>query len=97
MTRSIVINLKIANRSYPLKIKSEEQEKNMRQAAKLINEKIEKYHKQYEVRDVQDVLSMISLDAVFNQINTKNIEHIYDQEFKSKLEELNKILDSALT
>ena len=86
MARSIVINLKIANRSYPLKIKSEEQEKNMRQAAKLINEKIEKYHKQYEVRDVQDVLSMISLDAVFNQINTnKSLGSQNDKLFLSHL------------
>ena len=61
--RPIVINLKIANRIYPVKITSEEQDKSMRKAAHLINIKIEKYHEKYEVKDIQDVLSMICLDA----------------------------------
>ncbi len=95
--RPIVINLKIANRIYPVKITSEEQEKSMRKAAHLINIKIEKYHEKYEVKDIQDVLSMICLDAVFNQVHDKNIENVTNDEFNSKIEEINKILDSALT
>ena len=95
--RPIVINLKIANRIYPVKITSEEQEKSMRKAAHLINIKIEKYHEKYEVKDIQDVLSMICLDAVFSQTHDKHIKHTGNEEFKSKLNELNKILDSVLT
>ena len=94
--RPIVINLKIANRIYPLKITSEEQEKSMRKAAKMINMKIEKYHKKYEIKDIQDVLSMICLDAVFNQIHDKNIESVTNDEFNSQIEKINKILDSVL-
>ena len=95
--RPIVINLKIANRSYPVKTTSEEQEKSMRKAAHLINIKIEQYHEKYEVKDIQDVLSMICLDAVFNQMHDQNIENVTNDEFNSKIEEINKILDSALT
>ena len=94
--RPIVINLKIANRIYPLKITSESQEKSMRKSADLINAKIEKYHKKYEIKDIQDVLSMICLDAVFNQIHDKEVESLTNDEFQSKIEDINNLLDSIL-
>ncbi|GIV34683.1 MAG: hypothetical protein KatS3mg031_2218 [Chitinophagales bacterium] len=56
----ININLIIAGRSYPLKIRPEEEEV-VRKAAKQLNEKVNELQEMYAAKDKQDYLAMCAL------------------------------------
>ncbi len=64
----ISIKINIADRVYPLKINTEDEE-NVRRAAKLINDRIKEFQENYAVKDKQDLLSMCVL-----QIATENLK-----------------------
>ena len=65
------IKVNIADRYYPLKIESKDEEK-IRRAAKLINEKILQYKKRYSDKDIQDFLAMAALQFVTKTIEVEN-------------------------
>ena len=91
MSNLININVIIADRPYPLKVKPEE-EAVIRKAAKLINEKIRGYQNQYGAKDKQDYMAMcLLMFAVQNQKNESKII-IKDNSFAQRLNELDKIL-----
>ena len=56
----LAISVKIADRPYKMTVSVEEEEI-IRKAARLINEKIEKYANTYAFNDIQDLLSMVAL------------------------------------
>jgi len=55
------IKINIANRIYPLSVKTEEEE-GIRKTAKMINERIKQYESDYAVKDKQDLLAMCALE-----------------------------------
>ena len=57
------IKVEIAGSLYPLKVDSAD-EGNIREAVKLINNKIAEFEKNYQVRDKKDVLGMVMLQLV---------------------------------
>ncbi|MEX0813256.1 MAG: cell division protein ZapA [Chitinophagales bacterium] len=68
----ININLLIADRPYPLKIKPEEEEM-VRKVAKEINEKVKQFQNRYAAKDKQDYLAMCALMmGVEKASNAKN-------------------------
>ena len=83
MGELLSVKVSIANRSYPLRITREEQEKVMR-AAENINKRIKDFEDNYAVKDKQDLLAMCALqfasEAIitsinrFNEINKEFIE-----------------------
>lgn len=81
------ITVKIANRSYPLKVKQED-EVQIQRIVEEVNSKVDNFQKMYKSKDKQDCLSMALLtyavdlhkqhpsptpnqDAVFNEISQK--------------------------
>ncbi|WP_196888473.1 cell division protein ZapA [Aureivirga sp. CE67] len=90
------IKITIANRVYPLSVKSEREEESLRLAAKKIAAMVSKFEKNYAVGDKQDVLAMCALqfasELEFSEIN----ERYNHQESVKKLEKLNEILGSYL-
>ncbi|MEW6469862.1 MAG: cell division protein ZapA [Bacteroidota bacterium] len=68
---SASIKVNIAGRSYPVKIKPDE-EGSVRKAAKLINDKIKELQENYAVTDKQDLLAMSAL-----QISTQLVTADY--------------------
>lgn len=62
MLNELSIKVNIADRFYPLKV-TPEQEVIVRQAAKLINDKLKGLQQQFEVRDKQDMLGMTLLEV----------------------------------
>ena len=58
---SLKIKVSVANRTYPLTIKLEEEE-NVRKAVKMIESRLQVYEKSFEARDAQDLLSMCLLE-----------------------------------
>jgi len=71
----ISIKINIADRVYPLRVETEEEEI-IRYAAKLINEKIKELQDNYAVRDKQDLLSMCVIQYATGMIKAeKNSQH----------------------
>jgi len=95
MNKRLKIKVTIADRVYPLTIKSEEEE-GVRSAVKKINELIKKFEQNYAVRDKQDVLAMCVLQFASHQevdelSNKEEIENV-----ENKLRSLTKLVDSHL-
>ena len=65
------LNISIANRTYPLHVKNEDERKNLLQAAETINERIRQYEKDYAVIDRQDLLAMTALH-IAAELQTRN-------------------------
>ena len=89
MEEKLSIKVNVADRYYPLKIESKDEEK-IRKAAKLINEKIFQYKQRYSDKDTQDFLAMAALQYVI-----KVIENEQKPDNSPVLEEL-KILNEEL-
>lgn len=85
----ININVIIADRPYPLKIKKNEEE-DVRNAAREINEKVKQFQQVYAAKDKQDYLAMSALmyavQNIENQRKTTNNTSSFEEELK-KLEE----------
>lgn len=63
---AVVVNLKIYNRSFKLKVRSEDESK-VRSKAQECNALIEKFKKDYPGRDIQDYLSMYIIQMMDEQ------------------------------
>ena len=93
---NLKIKVTIADRVYPLTIRDEREEEDIRKAVKYINEMVKQFEQNYEVRDKQDVLAMCALQ-VASQKEVKNVNESQDsRQIESKLLELNQLLDSHL-
>ena len=89
----ININLLIADRPYPLKIKPEEEEM-VRKVAKEINEKVKQFQYQYAAKDKQDYLAMCALMlGVEKASNAANKENA-GSEVKQSLDDIEDVLSN---
>ena len=96
MSDSLKIKLSIADRVYPLTIKSH-QEEGLRKAAKKIEAMIKQFEQSYAVRDKQDVLAMCALQFAA-QTEQKSINNNSDVQLaEDKLRSLNDLLQEHLT
>jgi cell division protein ZapA len=93
MDEDLVINITIAERRYPMRIKRNEEEK-IRKAAKMLNERILQYRKTYTGKDNQDFMAMSSLQFVIEMNDLKeqaNIDPVIEE-----LEQINQGLNMYL-
>lgn len=92
----ISIKVNIADRIYPLTIKTEEEE-SIRKAAKLINEQIRENQLNYEVKDKQDLLSMCALQFATEVLGFRN-KNVKDQDvILSKINAIDRLVTESLT
>ena len=87
------IKVQIAERFYPLKIKRQDEE-NIRQAARLINDKVLQYKQRYTDKDTQDFVAMAALQFVINLIDCEQQQNVVslEEEFGSLSSELDELL-----
>ena len=64
------IKIKIADREYPMKVDSEDEER-IRLAGKKINEKIKLYKDQFGIDDNQDLLAMVAFDSLYEKLQAE--------------------------
>lgn len=96
MSDQLKIKLSIADRVYPLTIKSH-QEEGLRKAAKKIEAMIKQFEQSYAVRDKQDVLAMCALQFAA-QTEQKSLDTSNDVQLaEDKLRALNELLQKHLT
>jgi cell division protein ZapA (FtsZ GTPase activity inhibitor) len=93
MDDKLSIKVNVADRYYPLKIESKDEEK-IRKAARLINEKVLQYKQRYLDKDVQDFLAMAALQFVTRVIEMENKFDISPLE--QQLQDLNEELEAYL-
>lgn len=93
--KDLSIKVNIAGRVYPLTVKQEEEE-NIRLAAKEINEMIKEYEQNYAVKDKQDLLAMCALQFASQKLELGTKTIIEDDNFAEKLELLNNLVEENL-
>lgn len=94
----ININVMLADRLYPLSVDTAE-EATIRQAAKMINEKIKSYQQLYAAKDKQDFLAMIALNLGVDSVKRDgghDDSSTLQANREEPLKELHHLLDSAL-
>lgn len=87
----ININVLIADRPYPLKIKKSEEE-DVRNAAREINEKVKQFQQVYAAKDKQDYLAMSALMYAVQSIENKRKTENNDADFEDELQNLEQLL-----
>ena len=87
----ISIKINIADRVYPLKVSTEEEEV-IRRAAKLINDRIKEFQENYAVRDKQDLLSMCVLHYATSTLKAEQKVMHEDTEVAEKVYQLDGLL-----
>ena len=88
------INIKIAERFYPLKIDKEEDEERIRKAGRLIDDKLFQYKQRYSDKDVQDFLAIAALQFAVKtiELETKTSSTGQEDKLKQLDEQLNVFL-----
>jgi cell division protein ZapA (FtsZ GTPase activity inhibitor) len=88
----ILIKVNIADRHYPLKIE-ETDEEGVREAAKMINNRVRAYFEQFSVRDKQDVLAMCALELAAENLTFKGTNPTRDHRIEEVVDQLHQLLD----
>lgn len=93
MDDKLSIRVNVADRYYPLKVESENEER-IRKAARLINEKVLQYKQRYVDKDIQDFLAMASLQYVIRliEIEEKEGDNTLEKEMQELTEKVNRCL-----
>ena len=89
------IKVNILNRPYPLLVRAEE-EQAVRNAAKLINEKIKGYKDRFSVKDDLDLVIMCCLELATDNINQSLNQANKDRKAAAQIDKLNDILNAAI-
>jgi len=89
----ISIKINIADRIYPLRITTEEEEI-IRRAAKLINDRMKEFQENYAVRDKQDLLSMCVLHYATATLKAEDASKHEDMDVARKVHQLDELLSS---
>jgi cell division protein ZapA len=89
------IQVLIAGRQYPLKIRKGEEEK-VQRAVALVNDKLNEYQRVYAGKDRQDYLAMcvLMLAVEYEALKLQNVQQKNTE--SEQLSEINKLLDAVL-
>jgi cell division protein ZapA (FtsZ GTPase activity inhibitor) len=92
---TLSIRLKIGDREYPMKVKTEDEAK-IRQAGKLINDKIKRYREEFGLDDRQDLLAMVAFDCMVESMEENVVKSEDSDLINSKIIQINQYLSSLL-
>ena len=91
---SLKIKVIVANRTYPLTIKREDEEQ-VRKAVKMIEERLKVYENSFAARDTQDLLSMCLLEMSVKVLTDEQKVKV-DSSFEEQLQKLESLIDEQL-
>lgn len=94
MDDKLSIRVNVADRYYPLKVESDNEER-IRKAARLINEKVLQYKQRYVDKDIQDFLAMAALQYVIRLIEMEEAED--DKTLEEGMKELTEMISLSLS
>jgi len=95
MEEKLAIKLKIIDRYYPLRIDWQDEEK-LREAARRINDVVDKYRQRYSDKDNQDFLAMATLQFVTRllEFENNNTTELVNQELQDVCNELDQFISN---
>ena len=98
MGELLSVKVSIANRSYPLRVSKEEEEKVVK-AAQSINQRMKEFEENFAVKDKQDLLAMCALQFASELMGPvkNNIEPSKNSPARDKVRQLNLILEEYLS
>jgi len=91
-----LITVRIADREYRLNIDKSKEEV-VREAAKQINENIDKYAESFNYKDKQDLLSMVTLQHKVKELELAEKVAFQEEQLFGKLEEIDRVLSDKLS
>ncbi len=83
----ISIKIKIGNRQYPMKVKSEE-EAFIREAAVLLNDAIEEHKENFHTHDFQDLLAMVAFSKTLTCLENKKEMDSHVKQMENRIENI---------
>ncbi len=89
------INISIADRPYRLSVKRSDEEA-VREAAKIINDRIKDYAQAYAFNDKQDLLAMAALQYTLSAVRFEREVAFRENSLEQKLIEIDSVLTSHL-
>jgi cell division protein ZapA (FtsZ GTPase activity inhibitor) len=92
---TLAIKLKIGDREYPMRVKIADESK-IRNAGKLINEKLRNYKDEFGLDDTQDLLAMVAFDCMVESLETNEINAGDSEQIKSSISQISALLEKAL-
>lgn len=91
MSKTVSIQVQIANKSYPLKVK-EDQVEVLQLAAKKVAEQLKNYQTSFNLKEPQDVLAMCALQQAADIISATNNRDKKEQEIITELSKLSELV-----
>jgi len=89
------IKIKIFDREYPMTVDPADEER-LRQAGKLVNERLKYYKDQFGIDDKQDLLAMVAFDAMVNKLKIEGRSESTDEGLLDRLKNLNNTISQSL-
>lgn len=92
---TLSIRLKIGDREYPMKVKTEDEAK-IRLAGKMINDRLKRYREEFGLDDKQDLLAMVAFDSMVQSMEQNEINAEDSKILKSKIVQISDHLESLI-
>lgn len=93
----VSINIKIGDRTYPLKVDPSEVER-LKKYSKILNAKIREFRDKFGIDDMQDLLAMVAFDTTINAASAPKPDpdkaELSSEELGSKITQLSELIDS---
>lgn len=93
--QDLSIEVQIAGRLYPLRLKEQEAE-TARRAAVLINETLRSMEQRFGVRDMQDLFAMASLQLVTQLVDIGQQNEHFHTEMNERIAALHHLLETSI-
>lgn len=91
MSKTVSIQVQIANKSYPLKVK-EDQVEVLQEAAKKVAEQLKTYQTSFNLKEPQDILAMCALQQAAELLNASNNREKKELELANELTKLSEMV-----
>jgi len=95
LNRELSIKIKIADREYPMKVAAEDEER-IRQAGRVINERLKSYRERFGIDDKQDLLSMVAFDCMVDKLQAEEKYSNTDETVIEKISYINTLITQSL-
>jgi cell division protein ZapA (FtsZ GTPase activity inhibitor) len=93
--QDLSIEVHIAGRVYPLRLKEQEAE-TARRASELINETLRSMEQRFGVRDMQDLFAMASLQLVTQLLDIDQQSEHFHTEMSERITALHQLLETSV-
>lgn len=89
------IKIKIGNREYPMHVKEEDEER-IRNAGRLLNEKMKEYQNKFEIKEAESLIAMVAFDCMVDKLKREESSDASDNFALSEVAKLNQLISDSI-